>query len=150
MKTHKERFMPAFEMSPATDSTLAEFARQLQDIEAVASRLRGQLAEYALATGHGGLKRQAEALRTWMDINAEGLSVAARVAELGPAWAEEVRTRLEAADEGLKRADEAPESLAEVWNEINSVLDSMEALYHPKGLMSGLEKAAEPANVAMR
>ena len=88
MKTQQENFIHAFETSPASNTELAVFARRMHGVSSAASALRARIAKYADDSGDTSLRRQAEGLRTWMDINGEGLSVAARAAELGTDEAE--------------------------------------------------------------
>ncbi len=158
MKTQEKNFVLDL---PDKGSELDAFAQELQDISAAAASVRDRLGRYAETTNNDSLRRQAETLRTWLDINGEGLAVAARAAELGQRWASEVRIRLEAASQDLGRLDGDTErvrkngaanaELIQIWNEVNSVLDSMEALYRsPAPLAVVVEQAAEPASAFVR
>src|SRR3954462_6903180 len=96
MKTQQNTFVPAFDVKPVKDLE-STFPQRLQEIVTAAERVRSHLAQYADTVDNKNLRQQAEALRTWMDINAEGLAVAARAAQLGAIWADELQTRLETA-----------------------------------------------------
>jgi transposase len=162
MKTHKDKFVPAFEVTPVKEENLADFAQRLHDMGVAANDLRSQLSRFADTLGDKDLKRQAEALRTWMDINSEGLAVAAHAAELGAGWAEETRKRLEAAATDLRQIQdgspqvsknpqsEAEAGIAQIWSDVNNVLDSMEALYRPPGISGCGEKIVEPSHMFAR
>jgi hypothetical protein len=140
MKTQSDNYISGFGAAPAKD-TLATFAQSLQDIGDAAGEVKSHLSRYADAEDNVTLKRQAEALRTWIDINSEGLNVAAHVAQLGPVWAEEVKNRLEAAARDLRLVEQEsndsrtdPEGVTDilqVWSDVNNVLESMEELYKP-------------------
>jgi hypothetical protein len=157
MKTHEVNFV-LVDDTPEPD--LDSFAQDLQEITTAATTVRTRLAKYADNIDNDSLRRQAEALRTWMDINSEGLAVAARVAELGSNWAGEIRIRLETAARDLERLDGGSENvpsranlaaseMIQVWNEVNSILDSMEALYRAPTVVPPLEAMAEPAAAFM-
>jgi hypothetical protein len=161
MKTLQESFVPQFGVMPIKDEETTLFAQRLQDIVTSAGNVRSRLAQYADTVDNASLRKQAETLRTWMDINTEGLNVAARAAELGAVWMEEIQSRLDAATRdldlisreelnfGSAEAGEAGD-LIRVWNDINSVLDSMETLYRKPGIQGDLEKVGEPAQVSAR
>jgi hypothetical protein len=154
MKTQSDNYISAFEVTPAKD-TLTSFAQNLEGIGEAAGEVKSHLSRYADAEDNVTLKRQAEALRVWLDINSEGLAVAAHAAALGPAWAEEVKNRLDAAARDLtlieqesndSRSDpEGVTDILQVWNDVNSLLESMEELYRPPLSAAGVQKLAEPS-----
>ncbi|MEZ0223955.1 MAG: hypothetical protein ACAH83_05335, partial [Alphaproteobacteria bacterium] len=144
----------AFGVTPA-QAALTSFAQNLEGIGEAAGEVKSHLSRYADTEDNVTLKRQAEALRVWIDINSEGLAVAARAAALGPVWAEEVKGRLDAAARDLSlieqesndsRSDpEGVTDILQVWNDVNSLLESMEELYRPSlAAPVGVEKMAEP------
>lgn len=161
MKTQQNTFVPAFDVKPVKDLE-ADFARRLQDIVSAAGRIHRHLAQYAETVDNKSLRQQAETLRTWMDINAEGLAVAARAAQLGAVWADDIHSRLEAAAGDLDRISredlvagasaktEGGSDLIRVWSDVNGVLDSMEALYARPAIAGLSGKVVEPAEVFVR
>lgn len=159
MKTQTDKFISAFEVTPTKD-TVAAFAQNLQEIGEAAEEVKSHLSRYADAEDNVTLKRQAEALRTWIDLNSEGLAVAAHAAALGPVWAEEVKGRLEAAARDLRiieqessdirRDPESVTDILQVWNDVNSVLESMEDLHRPSVMPVGVEKIVAPSQAFAR
>jgi hypothetical protein len=160
MKTQTDNYISAFGAAPAADR-LTTFAQNLQAISDAAGEIKAQLSRYADAEDNVTLKRQAEALRAWMDINSEGLNVAAHVAQLGPVWAEEIKGRLEAAARDLRlvqqesndsRTDpEGVTDILQVWSDVNNVLESMEELYKPAiAPPPGAGKLVEPVQAYVR
>ena len=165
MKTHQENFIPAFAIATPEQYECAAYARRLLALGVAANSVRQQLMLYAERLDNMSLRRQAEALRTWMDINAEGLTVAARIAELGPDWAEDIASRLETASQDLDRiaceerddigpSDAYPgHELIHVWSEVNSILGSMETVYRgssPAINPAVIGKIVEPSGVFAR
>lgn len=159
MKTQPDKFISAFEVTPTKDA-VAAFAQNLQEIGDAAEEVKSHLSRYADAEDNVTLKRQAEALRVWIDLNSEGLAVAAHAAALGPAWADEVRGRLEAAARDLRLIEQEnkdirsdPESVTDilqVWNDVNNVLESLEDLHRPSSMPMGIGKYVEPSQVFAR
>lgn len=161
MKTQQNTFVPSFDVKPVKELE-SGFAQRLEDILSAAERVRNHLTQYADTVDNRSLRQQAEALRTWMDINAEGLAVAARAAQLGAVWADDIQNRLETAAGDLDRISrddlttgasaktEGGSDLTRVWGDVNGILDSMEALYTRPGMRVTPGKVVEPAEVFVR
>lgn len=127
------------------DKEYAAFlAERVGEINSGIEEFHKLLERYSDTVEHEGLREQLETLESWMRLNAESLSLAVRIFEMGPVWLDELHQRLALAtdelerltDEGgppappsTQREREENEQLTHVWHSANNVMESMSQLF---------------------